>query len=72
LIVRELATTAQFRFRYPATRPAPMPPEAPVMMATLRVVMVTIYSTNGGLRNVKPAPRVVRCASSVNLLPVTG
>ena len=49
LIVRELATTAPFRFRYPATRPAPMPPEAPVMMATWWVVMMTIHSTDGGL-----------------------
>ena len=33
-MVREVATTAQPRFRYPATMPAPMPCEAPVMMAT--------------------------------------
>src|SRR6516225_9206269 len=39
LIVRALATTAQVRPRYPATRPAPMPAEAPVMMATLWMVM---------------------------------
>jgi hypothetical protein len=32
----------------PATRPAPMPREAPVMMATLWVVMATRYSTGGG------------------------
>ena len=36
LIVRALATTAQPRPRYPATRPAPMPCDPPVMMATLR------------------------------------
>src|SRR6516165_5244927 len=34
LIVRALATTAQPRPRYPATRPAPMPCEPPVTMAT--------------------------------------
>ncbi len=38
LNVRALATTAQPRPRYPATRPAPMPWEPPVMMATLRLV----------------------------------
>ena len=37
-IVRALATTAQPRSRYPATRPAPMPWEAPVMTATLPVM----------------------------------
>ena len=36
LIVRALATTAQPRPRYPATRSAPMPCDPPVMMATLR------------------------------------
>ena len=35
LIVRALATTAQPCWRYAATRPAPMPCEPPVMMATL-------------------------------------
>jgi hypothetical protein len=35
LIVRAVATTAQSRARYPATRPTPVPREAPVMMATL-------------------------------------
>src|SRR5580698_2503586 len=48
LILRALATTAQSRLRYPATRPAPMPREAPVTMATLWVVMVMRYSTGGG------------------------
>src|SRR6201986_5663582 len=47
LIVRALATTAQSRPRYPATRPAPMPREAPVMMATFCTVMVTGLVTEG-------------------------
>jgi hypothetical protein len=38
LIVRAVATTAQPRSRYPATRPAPMPWEAPVMTTTLPVM----------------------------------
>ena len=38
LIVRAVATTAQPRPRYPATSPAPMPWEAPVMTATLPVM----------------------------------
>jgi hypothetical protein len=41
LIARALATTARAWRLYPATRPAPMPGEAPVMMATLCMVMVT-------------------------------
>ena len=39
VIVLAVATTAQPRARYPATRPAPMPWEPPVMMATLPVMM---------------------------------
>src|ERR1700684_3120964 len=49
LILRALATTAQSRLRYPATRPAPMPREAPVTMATLWVVMVRDLLTGDGL-----------------------
>src|SRR5262249_40579971 len=37
-MVRAAAATAQPRPRYPATRPAPMPREAPVMTATLPVM----------------------------------
>ena len=48
LMVRELAITAQSRLGYPATSPAPMPREAPVMMATLRAVMAGSYATGGG------------------------
>ena len=44
LIVRPLATTAQSWLRYPATRPAPMPREAPVMMATLRMLIVDLLT----------------------------
>ena len=43
-----LATTAQSRLRYPATRPAPTPREAPVMMATLWVVMVNLLTGDSG------------------------
>jgi hypothetical protein len=39
VIVLAVATTAQPRARYPVTRPAPMPLEPPVMMATLPVMM---------------------------------
>ena len=38
LIVRALATTAQPCLRYPATSPAPIPREAPLMIATLPVM----------------------------------
>jgi hypothetical protein len=41
LIERELATTRYPLARKPSTRPAPMPWDAPVMMATLRSVLMT-------------------------------
>src|SRR6202020_3203241 len=43
-MVRALATTAQPRARYPATRPAPMPCEPPVMMATLPAVSAVLIA----------------------------
>src|SRR4029077_9458680 len=71
LIIRALATNAQSRPRYPATRPAPMPLEAPVMMATFCMVMVTSYSAAGDFA-VCEAGTTGRSAnnraSSVNLL----
>ena len=47
LIVREVATTAQPCCRYPATRPAPMPWEPPVMMATFWSRWLTVPVSPG-------------------------
>src|SRR3954469_8086059 len=48
-IVREFATTAQPSLRYPATRPAPIPCDAPVISATRGlVVMVVSFCDDAG------------------------
>src|ERR1700733_7151036 len=67
-MVRALATTAQPCARYPATRPAPMPCEPPVMMATLPVMArplstevscSAVSCSAGRLRGLRVAPEAV-------------
>src|SRR4051794_34690509 len=58
-IVRDTATTAQPFRRYAATRPAPMPWEPPVMIATLRSCspMAVLASRVSHVQELAPAAR---------------